>query len=97
MAADASALHPAKAAGRQGSGPWAGSPSLAKPLLYRTWALLPARCQSLGNHQSPSRSKPLTGEPDAGDPHVRFGGGSGANQCPVPTSILGTERTWFDE
>ena len=30
-----------------------------------------------------------TGEPDEGDPQVRFGGGSGAKQCPVPTSILG--------
>ena len=27
------------------------------------------------------------GEPDAGDPPVRFEGGSGANPCPVPTSI----------
>jgi hypothetical protein len=28
-----------------------------------------------------------TGEPDAGDPQVRFGGGSETNQCLVPTSI----------
>ena len=28
-----------------------------------------------------------TGEPDAGDLQVRFGGGSETNQCPVPTSI----------
>jgi hypothetical protein len=59
---------------------------------------LPARRQSFGNHQSPQRSKPLTGEPDAGtgakrrspeaNPQVPFGGGSGANQCAVPTSIL---------
>ncbi len=82
------ALHPAKAAGRQGPWPWAGSPWSAGPLLYRAWALLPAGRQSHGNHQSPTRSKPLTGEPCAGDPHARFGGGSGANQCVVPTSIL---------
>ena len=30
----------------------------------------------------------LTGEPDAGDPHVRFGGRGGAIQCVVPTPIL---------
>ncbi len=29
----------------------------------------------------------LTGEPDAGDPHVRFGGRGGAIQCVVPTPI----------
>ena len=92
MVADASALHSAKAAGRQGAWSWTGSPSLAKPLLYRAGALLPARRQSLGNHQSPTRSKPLTGEPCAGDLHARFGGGSGANQCAVPTSILSCTR-----
>jgi hypothetical protein len=48
---------------------------------------LPAGSQSLGNHQSPIWSKPLNGEPDAGDPQVRFGGGSETNQCLVPTSI----------
>ena len=34
----------------------------------------------------------LTGEPDAGDPHVRFGGRGGANQCVVPTPIFGAQR-----
>ena len=29
----------------------------------------------------------LTGEPYAGDPHVRFGGRGGAIQCVVPTPI----------
>jgi len=62
-------------------------PTLAQPLLHRTWALLTAGSQSLGNHQSPIWSKPLTGEPDAGDLQVRFGGGSETNQCLVPTSI----------
>ena len=31
----------------------------------------------------------MTGEPDAGNPLVRFGGRGGANQCAVPTPILG--------
>jgi len=31
----------------------------------------------------------LTGEPYAGDPHVRFGGRGGANQCAVSTPIIG--------
>jgi RNA-directed DNA polymerase len=68
-------------------------PTLAQPLLHRTGALLPAGGQSHGNHQSPIWSKPLTGEPDAGDPPVRFGGGSGTNQCLVPTSIKGHEAS----
>ena len=33
----------------------------------------------------------LTGEPDAGDPHVRFGGRGGAIQCVVPTPIIGSK------
>ena len=33
-----------------------------------------------------------TGEPDAGDPQVRFGGGSETNQCLVPTSISAPPR-----
>ena len=40
-----------------------------------------------GNHESPERSKVLTGEPCAGDPNARFGGRGGANQCVVPTPI----------
>src|SRR5688572_3495670 len=31
--------------------------------------------------------KPLTGEPDAGEPPVRFGGRGAANQCGFPTPI----------
>ena len=38
-------------------------------------------------NSSPLRGKPSTGEPDAGDPHVRFGGRGGVNQCVVPTPI----------
>ena len=40
-------------------------------------------------HKSPKASKVLTGEPCAGDPHARFGGRGGANQCAIPTSISG--------
>lgn len=36
---------------------------------------------------SPGRGKVLTGEPYAINPHVRFGGRGGANQCVVPTPI----------
>ncbi len=38
---------------------------------------------------SPLEVKPPTGEPDAGDPHVRFGGRGGAIQCAIPTPIGG--------
>ena len=36
---------------------------------------------------SPREVRPSTGEPDAGDPHVRFGGRGGAIQCAIPTPI----------
>jgi hypothetical protein len=39
-------------------------------------------------YSSPLRGKPSTGEPEAGDPHVRFGGRGDVNQCVVPTPIL---------
>jgi hypothetical protein len=38
-------------------------------------------------HVSSLRGKLLTGEPDAGEPLVRFGGRGDANQCAVPTPI----------
>src|SRR5262249_30449862 len=34
-----------------------------------------------------SEVRPLTGEPDAGDPPVRFGGRGAATQCGFPTPI----------
>jgi hypothetical protein len=37
---------------------------------------------------SPLGGKPPTGEPDAGNPPVRFGGRGGATQCLVPTPIV---------
>jgi transposase len=36
---------------------------------------------------NPREVKPPTGEPDAGDPHVRFGGGRGRTQPALPTPI----------
>jgi hypothetical protein len=42
---------------------------------------------------NPREVKPPTGEPDAGDPHVRFGGRGGANQCAIPTPIEGVEES----
>jgi hypothetical protein len=48
---------------------------------------------SLGRRYMPLKmGKPLTGEPCAGDPHARFGGRGGANQCAIPTSILRDRR-----
>ena len=51
------------------------------------WALFlsgcPCPCLSIL-----SEVKPPTGEPYAGDPHVRFGGGGGRNQSAFPTSII---------
>ena len=61
-------------------------PQVAQALLREPRAVQPGT--SLGrNHESPPRRKSLTGEPCAGDLHARFGGGGGANQCVVPTSI----------
>jgi len=39
-------------------------------------------------YSNPREVKPPTGEPDAGDPHVRFGGRGDANQCVIPTPIV---------
>ena len=47
-------------------------------------ALRPPVCHS----SSPDEVRPSTGEPDAGDPLVRFGGRGGAIQCAVPTPIV---------
>ena len=38
---------------------------------------------------NPREVKPPTGEPDAGNPHVRFGGGRGRDQPALPTPIEG--------
>ena len=82
MDSHAFALHPEKAARPERSWSRNRSSALAQPLLHETRALLPAGCPGIGNRQSPLWSKPLTGEPDAGDPPVRFGGGGGAMRRP---------------
>ena len=57
--------------------------SLGSPLQLREWTL----ATPLSMFVSPLEVKPPTGEPDAGDPHVRFGGRGGAIQCAIPTPI----------
>lgn len=57
------------------------------PLLRRTWAVQSGNrpCHGLSIL---TKVKPSTGEPDAGEPLVRFGGRGGRNQSAVPTPIL---------
>ena len=47
-------------------------------------------CPTRSDLSSPRGSSSI-GEPDAGDPPVRFGGRGGASQCPVPTPIHTTD------
>ena len=57
-----------------------------KRLLHRAWVVFPSHSPSLG----PSilfEVTPPTGEPDAGDPHVRFGGRGDRSQSVLPTPI----------
>ena len=59
---------------------------LAQRLPHRAWAVFPGAYPSLG----PSilfEVTPPTGEPDAGDPHVRFGGRGDRTQSVLPTPI----------
>ena len=44
---------------------------------------------SVNQSVNPCEVKPPTGEPDAGEPHVRFGGGRGRVQPALPTPIRG--------
>jgi len=76
------ALHPQKTAWPQRSRPRKGSPTLAQSLLLESRSLLPAGRPRTRICQSPSGSKPLTGEPDAGDLHVRCGGGVRQSNAP---------------
>jgi hypothetical protein len=41
----------------------------------------------IGLYSNAHEARPPTGDPDAGDPPVRFGGRSGANHCVVPTPV----------
>ncbi len=80
--------HPAQTGKVEGKGTGTRSSALAEPLLCRTRAVQPGTRLACGNHQPPQGSPLLTGEPDAGNPPVRFGGRGGANQCAIPTSIV---------
>ncbi len=57
---------------------------MAKCLLRGTWAVLLSH--SPGQSEPILQGRPLTGEPDAGKPPVRFGG-RGEVQSPAPTPI----------
>src|SRR5260221_102163 len=41
-----------------------------------------------------SLTNPLTGEPDAGDPPVRFGGRGSGQPLSLPLSVLTTSASW---
>src|SRR5262245_26953383 len=41
-----------------------------------------------------SQVRPPTGEPDAGEPHVRFGGRGYRNQSTLPTPVIFLHRRW---
>ena len=56
--------------------------------MWWAWHCMGSSIPTSGREARKGRiGKAMTGEPDAGDPPVRFGGRGGANQCPVPTSI----------
>src|SRR5260370_19064833 len=64
---------------------------VAQCLLCQAWAFQLARrlCPSLSVLL---QVKPSTGEPDAGDPHVRFGGRGSRTQSALPTPIRTADR-----
>jgi hypothetical protein len=49
-------------------------------------SIKPRTRRNNGKSMEAKRSKPLTGEPDAGDPPVRFGRGSGTKAPFLPLS-----------
>jgi hypothetical protein len=49
------------------------------------WKLAPSLC---AGPSVPLRERPPTGEPDAGDPHVRFGGRGRLTPLPTPIGRL---------
>src|SRR5688500_5353401 len=71
---------------------------MAQLLLCQSRAVLPRGSPGAGTRQSPSRSHLLTGEPDAGNPPVRFGGRSAATlrSYPILTSSR-VARPFSDE
>src|SRR5436190_6274054 len=54
--------------------------------LCQMWVEVPSAAHELVR-QSSQEVRPPTGEPDAGDPPVRFGGRGGRNQSSLPTPI----------
>src|SRR5437868_11336755 len=88
MGARTTAFDPAQAPRRHRPRARTRSSPLGQPLLYTARALEPGSAPSQRFCQSPRWSNVLTGEPDAGDPHVRFGGRGG--RYPAPTPI----KTW---
>ena len=60
-----------------------------KGILCRPWAVLPVNRLRLGLSIL-KEVIPSTGEPDAGEPHVRFGGRGGRTQSALPTPIWTT-------
>src|SRR5208337_4859751 len=90
LGAHAPAQHPAPLAGRQGTGARSGPSALVQRLLCG------ARVVLLG-HSSRHRQSvlsevtPPTGEPDAGDPPVRFGGRGSVTTFSLPLSTFSLE------
>src|SRR6266545_3175175 len=73
------------AVGRSGQRHRSHPPTLAERMVCPPWAaVLGSRTRVDADNRT--TTNPLTGEPDAGDPPVRFGGRGGANPA-IPTSI----------
>src|SRR6266436_5002124 len=79
------ASHPAQAPPSERMGADARPQALAQCLLRRTRAILDGH--SPRPSEPISMEKSLTGEPDAGNPPVRFGGRGGAKTPSLPLSI----------
>ena len=71
----------------QGAGTGAGSSSLAECLLCRA-RVVQSESRPCTGRSILSEVKPSTGEPDAGNPPVRFGGRGDRTQSVFPTPII---------
>src|SRR5512135_265756 len=84
--------HPPEASEAARDRAWPGQSTLAQRFLRRAWALQsgesPCRDPSTLSEVTPS-----TGEPYAGDPPVRFGGGRDRIQSVLPTPIVVTDSS----
>ena len=86
VGADAPAVDPAQKEQRERKRPRPRPHQMAQPLLRQARAPQSGGRPGSGLDEPPKRrSKMLTGEPDAGNLPVRFGGRGGANQCAIPT------------